>query len=338
MAKMKFTEAIDRAVADAMAGDDRIIVMGEDVRMLRPTLLARFGPDRILNAPISEAAFTAAGVGAAMAGLLPIVEIWMVDFIGCAMDAILNHMAKVEAFSGGRWKCPLVIRMACGGGYGDGGQHEQALWGMLSGIPGLSVLVPANPVDAYGLMTSALAHDGPVIFLEHKLLSEQMLEYLGRLGRETVRFDVPAEGAEGDIPKNPPSVPIGSARIVRNGRDVTIVSLAVGMHRSLESAEILESEGIGCDVIDLRTARPLDAATILASVSRTGRLLVVDEDYRECGISGEVAAVVLEAGLRPSYARVCLEGTLPFARRLELKALPNVERIIAAARKLSAVD
>jgi acetoin:2,6-dichlorophenolindophenol oxidoreductase subunit beta len=336
MARMKFSEAIDRAVAAAMARDERIIIMGEDVPMLRPNLLAQFGPNRVLKAPISEAAFTAAGIGAAMAGLRPIVEIWMVDFIGCAMDAVLNHMAKLEAFSGGRWKCPLVIRTACGGGYGDGGQHEQTLWGMLSGIPGLSVLVPSDPGDAYGLMTSALAHDGPVIFLEHKLLSEQLLEFLGKMGRDTVSFDVPADGMEGEVPENLPPVPIGSAKVRRNGRDITIVSLAVGVHRSLEAAKTLEVEGIGCEVIDLRTTRPLDGATIAASVARTGRLLVVDEDYRECGLSGEVGAVALEAGLRPAYARVCLEGTLPFARRLEAKALPNLERITAAARKLLA--
>jgi pyruvate/2-oxoglutarate/acetoin dehydrogenase E1 component len=338
MAMMKFSQAVDRAVGEAMGRDERILIMGEDVRMLRPSLLTRFGPDRVLNAPISEAAFTAAGVGAAMAGLRPIVEIWMVDFIGCAMDAILNQMAKVEAFSGGRWKCPLIIRTACGGGYGDGGQHEQALWGMLSGIPGLSVLVPSNPADAHGLMTAALAQDGPVIFLEHKLLSEQMLEYLGRLGRDTVSFDIPAEGAEGDVPDDAPSVPIGSAKTVRSGRDITIISLAVGVHRSLEAATALEAEGISCEIIDLRSSRPLDRAMIEASVSRTGRLLVVDEDYRECGLSGEVAAIALEAGLRPSYTRVCLEETLPFARRLEAKALPNVDRITAAARQLLAAN
>ncbi len=335
MARIKYSEAIDRAVADAMARDERIIILGEDVRMLRPGLLARFGPDRILNAPISEAAFTAAGVGAAMAGLRPIVEVWMVDFIGCAMDAVLNHMAKVEAFSGGSWKCPLVIRTACGGGYGDGGQHEQALWGMLSGIPGLTVLVPSNPADAYGLMASALAHEGPVILLEHKLLSEQMLEYLGRLGRESVSFDIPPAGREGEVPDSFPPVPIGSARIVRSGRDITIVSLAVGVHRSLEAASSLASAGIDCEVIDLRTSRPLDKESIVASVAKTGRLLVVDEDYRDFGLSGEVGAIVLEAGIRPSYSRVCLDETLPFARHLEARALPNAERITAAATKMA---
>jgi pyruvate dehydrogenase E1 component beta subunit len=333
---MKFSEAVDRAVAEAMAKDERVVVMGEDVPMLRSGLLARFGPGRVLGAPISEAAFTSAGVGAAMAGLRPVVEIWMVDFVACAMDAVLNHMAKLEAFSGGGWKCPMVIRTGCGGGYGDGGQHEQALWGMLGGIPGLTVLVPSNPADAYSLMASALTHDGPVIFLEHKLLSEQMLEFLGRAGRNTVSFDLPADGVECEVPENPATVPLGSAKILSGGADITVVSLAVGVHRSLEAARVLETEGIGCEVIDLRSVRPLDAATITASVAKTGRLLVVDEDYRECGLSGEVAAVALEAGLRPRFARVCLEETVPFARHLEARALPNVERIAVAARKLMA--
>ena len=336
MARMKFSEAVDRAVAEAMAKDERVVVMGEDVPMLRSGLLARFGPGRVLGAPISEAACTSAGGGAAMGGLRPVVEFWMVDFVACAMDAVLNHMAKLEAFSGGGWKCPMVIRTGCGGGYGDGGQHEQALWGMLGGIPGLTVLAPSNPADAYGLMASALTHDGPVIFLEHKLLSEQMLEFLGRAGRNTVSFDLPADGVECEVPENPATVPLGLAKILRVGADITIVSLAVGVHRSLEAARVLEAEGIGCEVIDLRTIRPLDAATITAAVSKTGRLLVVDEDYRECGLSGEVAAIALEAGLRPRFARVCLEGTLPFARHLELRALPNVERIAVAARKLMA--
>ena len=186
-------------------------------------------------------------------------------------------------------------------------------------------------------MASALKHDEPVIFLEHKLLSEQLLEYLGRLGRDSVSFDIPTSGREGEVPDSLAPVPIGSARLVKTGRDITIVSLAVGVHRSLEAANSLGSAGIDCEVIDLRTSRPLDKASIVASVAKTGRLLVVDEDYRECGLSGEVAAVVLEAGVRLLYARVCLEETLPFARHLEARALPSVERITAAARKLAAM-
>jgi len=336
MPETTFSEAVDRAVAEAMAADERVVVFGEDVPMLRPGLLARFGPGRVLGAPISEAAFTAAGAGAAMAGLRPVVEIMIVDFIACAMDAILNHIAKLEAFSGGRWKCPIVIRAACGGGYGDGGQHEQALWGMLGGIPGIAVLAPSNPADAYGLMRSALAAESPVIFLEHKLLSGQWLEFLGRQGRTTIHFDVPPAGAAAEVPADAPAVPIGSAKVARPGGDVSVVSLAVGVHRALEAAAALEGERIGCEVIDLRTIRPLDARTVAESVAKTGRLLVVDEDYRACGLSGELAAIALEAGLAPRYARVCLENTLPYARHLEDEALPNVRRIVEAVRALTA--
>ncbi len=332
---MKFSEAVDRAVAKAMARDDRIVVFGEDVPMVRPGLVARFGQSRVLGAPISEAAFVGVGVGAAMAGLRPIIEIWMVDFIACAMDAVLNHMAKLEAFSGGRWKCPLVIRTGCGGGYGDGGQHEQALWGLLGGIPGLAVLVPSTPADAYGLMTSALSYKGPAIFLEPKLLSEQLLEFFGKQGREALSFDVPPDGAEGEVLEDAPPVPIGTAKVVKKGRDLTMVSLAVGVHRSIEAAAKLEGDGLSCEVVDLRSVRPLDSQTVLDSVAKTGRLLVVDEDYREFGLSGEMAAIVLEAGLTPRYNRVCLDDTLPYARRLEEEALPNVGRIVEAVRKLA---
>lgn len=334
MSRLEFGEAIDRAVARAMARDDRILVFGEDVPMLRGPLAARFGASRVLAAPISESAFVGAAVGAAMAGLRPIVELMMVDFAGVCFDAFLNQMSRLRDFSGGAWTCPLVVRASCGGGYGDGGQHEQALWGLFSGIPGLTVVVPSTPADAAGLMTAAIEHDGPVIYLEHKLLSRSWLEFLGRGGRDTVEFDVPADGAEGEVPEGAPAVPLGKAATRREGRDLTIVSLAVGVHRSLAAAAGLGERGISCEVIDLRTARPLDRAAIVASVSRTGRLLVVDEDYREGGLSGEIAAAALEAGLAPRFARVCLEGTLPYDRVREARALPNVERIRQRALEL----
>ena len=334
MARTKFGEAADRAVADAMARDERIVILGEDVHMLRAGLYARFGSQRVLPAPISEASFVGAAAGAAMAGLRPIVEVMLVDFIAVAMDAVLNHIAKLEAFSGGTWRCPLVIRATCGGGYGDGGQHEQALWGMLGGIPGLEVVVPSTPADAYGLMAAALVREGPVVYLEHKLLSEKWLESMGRGGRDSVHFDVPPDGAEGTLTDPPAATPIGSAAVRRSGRDVTIASLAVGVHRALSAAERLATRGIDAEVIDLRSVRPLDRRTIVDSVRRTGRLLVVDEDYRECGLSGELAALALEAGLTPRYARVCLEGTLSYARHLEDAELPNVGRIEAAAHEV----
>jgi len=332
--RMRFADAIDAAVEAAMARDPRVVVLGEDVHAIRAPLYARFGPSRVLPAPVSEAAFVGAAVGAALAGLRPVVELMLVDFLGSCLDAVLNQMAKVEAFSGGRWRCPLVLRAACGAGYGDGGQHGQALWGLLGGIPGLTVVVPSTPADAHGLMASALRHEGPVVFLEHKLLSAPWLDALGRGGRDTVSFDVPPDGAEGEVAPGE-EVPIGRAAVRREGADVTVASLAVGVHRALAAAGRLAAEGLSCEVLDLRTARPLDRDAVAASVARTGRLLVVDEDYREGGLSGELAAAVLEAGLAPRFRRVCVEDTIPYARALEDAALPGVERIASAARALA---
>jgi len=335
MRELGLGRAVDRAIEDAMARDESIVLIGEDAPMLRAPLFARFGSDRVLAAPISESAFFGAAAGAAMAGLRPIVELYMVDFIAVAFDAVLNHIAKLEGFSGGAWKAPLVIRAPSGGGYGDGGQHGQSLWGTLASIPGLTVVVASTPADAYGLMSSALGHDGPVVFLEPKLLSEEWLEFLGSGGRDTVTFDVPAEGALGPVPDPPHVTPFGAAAVRRKGSDVTIASVAVGVHRALEAAVKLEESGVSCEVIDLRSLRPLDSATVVESVTTTGRLLVVDEDYREFGLAGELAAVCLEASLSPRYARVCVEHTLPYARHLEDAALPNVDRIIAAATSLA---
>jgi pyruvate dehydrogenase E1 component beta subunit len=329
-------QAVDRAIEDAMAKDDSIVLIGEDAPMLRAPLFVRFGADRVLAAPISESAFFGVAAGAAMAGLRPVVELYMVDFIAVAFDAVLNHIAKLEAFSGGTWKAPLVVRAPCGAWYGDGGQHGQSLWGTLASIPGLTVVVASNPADAYGLMSSALVHGGPVVFMEPKLLSEEWLELLGSGGRDTVAYDVPAEGAFGPVPDPPHETPFGQAVVRREGSDITIVSIAVGVHRALEAAAKLEANDISCEVIDLRSLRPLDRQTVTDSVTRTGRLLVVDEDYREFGLAGELAAVCLEAGLSPRYARVCVEDTLPYARPLEDAALPNVDRIVVAATSLAA--
>lgn len=329
-----FTQAIDDALAQAMADDPRILVFGEDTPLLRRDLLARFGPARVRGTPISEGAFLGAAVSAAMAGLRPVVEVYMVDFLGVCMDAVLNHAAKIKTFSGGTWTAPVVVRAPCGGGYGDGGQHEQSLWGWLAHIPGLTVLVPSTPADAGGLMLAALQHDGPVIFLEHKLLSETWLEFLGSGGRRTVQYDVPVEGAKGAVPQRWEPLPIGKAVLRRTGSDIAIVSVGVGVHRATEAARALESEGISAAVLDLRTVSPLDKTAVRDMVAQTGRLLVVDEDYEGFGLSGELSAVVLEAGLTCTYARVCTQTTIPYARRLEDQVLPNSSRICAAARQL----
>jgi len=335
MKTMSFADAIEDALAHMMANDDRIIILGEDVQMLRLNLLARFGKDRVLNAPISEAAFVGAAVSAAMAGLRPVVEVMLVDFIGVAMDALLNHAAKVEVFAGGNWNAPLVVRAACGGGYGDGGQHEQSLWGWLAHIPGLTVVVPSTPADAGGLMISALAHEGPVIYLEHKLLADYWLDYLGAGGRNTVQYDIPRQGAVGPVPDPWQPVPIGKAAIRREGSDITIAGVGVSVHRAFEAADILEQKGLAAEVLDLRTVAPLDTETVMASVSKTGRLLAVDEDYRDFGLSGELAARVLESGIQAKYGRVCTAETIPYNRQLEDRVLPNTDRIVEAALKIS---
>jgi len=330
---MTFAQAADDALAQAMAEDPRIVVFGEDVPLVRRDLLVRFGPRRVFGAPISESAFLGAGVSAAMAGLRPVVELFMVDFIGVAADALINHAAKISTFSGGTWQAPVVVRAPCGGWYGDGGQHEQSLWGWLAHIPGLTVIVPSTPADAGGLMLAALRHDGPVVFMEPKLLSGPWLEFLGSGGRKTVRYDVPAAGAEGPVPAKWTALPIGKAALRRPGRDVSLISVGVGVHRALEAAEKLENEGISAGVLDLRTVTPLDRAA-LREAAATGRVLVVDEDYEAFGLSGEISAVLAEEGLTVRFGRVAVRSTIPYARPLEEDALPNAGRICSGVKAL----
>lgn len=333
--RMRFTAAADAGLAQAMSEDDRVLTWGEDVRLLRRELLLRFGSARVRDAPISEAAFTQAGVGAAIAGLRPVVEVMMADFLATAWSALLNSASKLPAFSGGRLRLPLVVRSACGAGYGDGGQHGQSLWGSLAGIPGLKVVVPATPADAAGLMLAAVRDDDPVVVLEPKLLSDMWLDYLGGSSRPTVRFDVPSDGAEGDVELPVRPTPIGTAAVRRDGGDVALVGVGVGVHRALAAAERLAADGIDALVLDLRTVAPLDIAAVTNAAARTGRVVVVDEDYVRAGLTGEIAAVLAESGTPVRYARVAVEETIPFARHLEAETLPNVDRIARAAKSLA---
>lgn len=334
MRNIGFSEAIDDALGQAMAADPRILLLGEDVQGMHGSLFARFGRHRVRNTPISEAAFLGAAVTASMAGLRPVAEIMLVDFIAVAVDALLNHAAKLETFSGGRWSAPLVVRTTCGGGYGDGGQHEQSLWGWLAHIPGLSVVVPSTPADAGGLMLACLDWGSPVVFMEHKLISSVWLEFLGSGGRSTMTYDIPRAGTRGPVPNTWEPVPIGKAIVRRKGSDVTIVTLGVGVHRALEAAACLEAQGISASVLDLRTVSPLDKEILYDELRHTGRLIVVDEDYEGFGLSGELAAIALEAGIAIKYARVCTQTTIPYSRDLEDEVLPNVNRIAEAGRKL----
>ncbi len=336
MTRLTFADAIDRAVAEAMASDERVVIFGEDVQMIRRNLAVRFGPRRVRNTPISESAFLGAAVGAAMAGLRPIVEVMFIDFIGVALDALLNQAAKVEAFSGGRWRVPRVGRSACGGGYGDGGQHEQCLWGMLSGIPGLAVVVPSTPADAAGLMLTAVAHDGPVIYLEHKLLAAYLLEFAGGTRRAGVTFDVPAQGASGQVSEPIESVPLGAAAIRRRGPDLAMISVGVGAHRCVEAAGILAGRGIEATVLDLRSIAPIDRPAIIEAGRGTGHVLVVDEDYIRGGLSGEVAAILAEEGVDAAFGRVATGTTIPYGRQAEDEVLPSVTKIVDASLRLCA--
>ncbi|MFC2123572.1 alpha-ketoacid dehydrogenase subunit beta [Bacteroidota bacterium] len=334
MSKMTFADAIEQAITQAMIENPDIIILGEDVQLIRINLFTRFGKDRVISTPISESAFLGAGVSAAMAGLRPIVEIMLVDFMGVAMDALINHAAKTEQFSGGKWNVPMVIRAACGGGYGDGGQHEQSLWGWFAHIPGIVVAVPSTPKDAAGLMASALKHDGPVIYLEHKLLADYWLDSMGIGGRKDMDFDVPLEGAVETIDKKITPIPFGKAVIRKPGKDISIISIGVSTHRALEAANELSNQGIDAEVIDLRTTAPLDKKTIINSVTNTRHLLVVDEDYERFGLSGEIAAVALENGLSFKYGRICTQDTIPYSHNHEKQALPNKESIMQGALSL----
>jgi len=224
------------------------------------------------------------------------------------MDAILNHAAKIQFFSGNKWNVPLVIRTACGGGYGDAGQHEQSLWGWLAHIPGLKIVVPSNPADAGGLMLSSIYEDNPVIYFEHKLLADYWMDNMAIGGRSTVSFDIPKLGAEGEVPDKWEPIPLGKLNRIKEGNDITLISLGVSVHRCMEAANILEAKGISAEVLDLRTVAPLDIENIKKSVEKTGAVIVVDEDYMQFGLSGEISALLLEEGLLFKYGRVCTEN------------------------------
>jgi acetoin:2,6-dichlorophenolindophenol oxidoreductase subunit beta len=336
MTVMRYGQAVDFALGEAMAEDDTVVTWGEDVKLTHRELLTRFGPERVRDTPISESAFLYAGIGAAMAGLRPVVEIMLIDFLPVAWSGIVNAASKFRDFSGGRWEVPLVVRAGCGGWYTDGGQHEQVLWGQLSAYPNINVVCPSTPADAAGLMRTAVETDEVVVFLEHQLLSEQWIDFLAGGSRSTVDFAhlIPSDGAQGEVPLPLERVPLGRAAVRREGSDVALISLGVGAHRCMDAARVLGGSGIDASVLDLRSVSPLDRAAVVAQARRTRRVVVVDEDYVRGGLSGEIAAVLLEAGVATAFARVAVEGTIPFAPHLEYAALPNVERIVDAARGL----
>ncbi|HLY57493.1 MAG TPA: alpha-ketoacid dehydrogenase subunit beta [Stellaceae bacterium] len=324
-------EAINDALHLEMARDPRVIVIGEDVSGgaggtsgsrdaaggvfgLTRGLLPKFGEDRVIDTPISEAAIVGAANGAALAGLRPVAEIMFCDFIGVCLDQILNQAAKFRYMFGGKARAPLVIRMTMGAGMGAAAQHSQSIYPMLTSIPGLKVVMPSNPYDAKGLLLSAIRDDDPVIYFEHKMLYNDT----------------------GEVPDGDYTVPFGEAALVREGEDVTVVACARMVNIAAQAVDQLEAAGISCDLIDLRTTSPLDEDTILESVRASGRLVIVDESSPRCGLASDISALVAERAFRKLKAPIARvmppHSPVPFAPDLERLYIPDVARIDRAIR------
>lgn len=326
---LTISRAMVEAVAHEMRQDSNVFVMGEDVAKYggifgsTTGLLDEFGEERVRDTPISETAFIGAAVGAAMSGARPIAELMFVDFFGVCMDAIYNLAAKNTYFSGGNCRVPMVLTMAVGGGYGDAGQHSQTLHATFAHLPGMKVVVPSNAYDAKGLMTTAIRDDNPVVYMFHKGL--QGLGWMSTI-----------EGAAVEVPDEAYTIPFGEAAVKRQGKDATIVALGLMVHRSIEAAAVLEKEGVDVEVIDLRTLVPLDRDAVFKSVKKTGRLVVVDEDYTSYGVTAEILASVAERDvgvLKASPRRVAYPDIpVPYSRPMEQFALPDAERIADAVR------
>jgi pyruvate dehydrogenase E1 component beta subunit len=331
---LTMAQAIAEAIGQEMERDERVFVMGEDVGIYggifgaTSGLLQRFGPERIMDTPISETAFVGTATGAAAAGLRPIVELMFVDFFGVCMDQIYNHLAKNTYMSGGNVHLPVVLTTAIGGGYNDAAQHSQCLYGIFAHVPGLKVVVPSNAYDAKGLMIQAIQDDNPVMYLFHK----------GIMGLPWMAYFA---GSTTEVPEESYTIPFGRARIVREGTDVTIVTLSQMVHKAMAAAEAAEQNGVSVEVLDLRTLVPLDREAVLRSVAKTGRLLVADEDYLQFGLSGEIAALVAEQiGHIPMKAPVKRLGVpnvpIPYSRPLEQAVIPQVSHITSAIQQLMA--
>ncbi|MEI6643805.1 MAG: pyruvate dehydrogenase complex E1 component subunit beta [Novosphingobium sp.] len=316
-------EALRDAMAEEMRADDRVFVMGEEVAEYQGAykvtqgLLEEFGPRRVIDTPITEYGFAGIGTGAAMGGLRPIVEFMTFNFAMQAIDHIINSAAKTNYMSGGQMRCPIVFRGPNGAASRVGAQHSQNYAPWYASVPGLVVIAPYDAADAKGLLKSAIRSEDPVVFLENELV----------YGRS---FDVPQ--------LEDYTVPIGKARTMRAGRDVTIVTYSIGVALALEAAEKLAAEGIEAEVIDLRTLRPLDKAAVLESLARTNRMVVVEEGFPVCSIASEIISIVMEEGfdhLDAPVLRVCNEDVpLPYAANLEKLALVDTARVIAAVKKV----
>src|SRR6056297_2465413 len=326
--ELTMSRAMVDAVASEMRESEEVFYMGEDVAdyggIFDSTegLLDEFGRDRIMDVPISETAYIGAAVGAAQEGMRPIAELMFVDFFGVCMDQIYNQMAKNTYMSGGSVSVPMVLTTAVGGTYNDAAQHSQTLYGTFAHLPGMKVVVPSTAYDAKGLMHNAIRDDDPVVYMFHKRL----------MG---IGWMPAPEGPKTAVPEEEYVIPFGEADVKREGDDVTVVTLGLHVHRALEAAEELADDGIEAEVVDLRTLVPLDTETVLSSVRKTGRLVVVDEDYRSFGLTGEIIARVTEGALDDLDAvrRLAIPDVpIPYARPLETEVNPGVADIAAAVR------
>jgi pyruvate dehydrogenase E1 component beta subunit len=333
MAQMMYREAVVSTIAEEMARDPDVVMLGEDIVGGMGTaggpeaiggiwstsvgLFDQFGKERMIDTPISESAIIGAAAGLALSGKRPIAELMFADFIGVCLDQIWNQIAKFRYMFGGKSRCPAVLRMVYGAGYNAAAQHSQSVHQILTGMPGLKVVIPSTPADVKGLLRTAIRDDDPVVFLEHKALY----------------------GMKGDVPDSPDfTIPFGHARLSRAGEDVTIVSSGLLLGFCEAVADKLAQEGIGCDVIDLRTTSPLDEETILDSIEVTGRVVVVDEAPPRCGLAADICSLVAAkafASLKaPPQAVTPPHTPIPFARELESAYLPSTDKIEAAVRKV----
>ena len=324
MREITYAQALNEALIECMNEDERVVLLGEDIGdyggifQVTAGLLDTFGPERVMDMPISEAGFVGGCVGAALTGMRPVVEIMFIDFTTACMDMIINQMAKMHYMFGGRGKVPMVLRVNIGAGRGAAAQHSQSFHALFMHIPGLYVAAPSTPYDAKGLLIEAIKNDNPVIFVEHKKLYAE----------------------KGPVPEESYTIPFGQAEIKRKGNDITIVATHAMVLRSLVAAEEAAKEGIDVEIVDPRTLTPLDKVTILDSVKKTGRLLVTDEGHKTCGVAAEISALVAEEAifyLKAPVYRVCSPDTpVPFSPLLEQAYIPDEKDLMAAIKGLMA--
>lgn len=327
MREITYTEAVREALSEAMREDENVFIMGEDIGIyggafgVTRGMLEEFGPERIRHTPISESAIAGAAVGAAITGMRPIFELQFSDFITIALDQMVNQAAKIHYMYGGNVSIPLVMRTPGGSGTGAAAQHSQSLENWTAHIPGLIVIQPSTAYDAKGLLHSAIANNNPVMFYEHKLCYR----------------------TKGDVPEGKYFIPIGVADIKRSGKDISVIATSYMVHKAIEAAEILSKEGIDIEIVDPRTLVPLDKKTIVDSVKKTGRALIVTEAVKRSGFSSELAAVVAEEESfdyldHPVVRLAGAEVPIPYDPTLEKLAVPQVDDIVVACRKMMAAQ